>query len=165
VADFGLPYLLNGMSPNNFGSQAAAQISPDAITNVQNQQAAANAFSQNLPSYIQSQNQMSQESASNYNLSSNKAIQASASKKGLLYSGLNQGAQAQNSANIANQQAQNVANNNAQGQTLNSMYQNQAAQSGMQLAGLQQQAAYQQYAGNLAGNQQNKGLLGSLGFN
>ena len=147
---------------NEFGSEAGANVSPETGQNVSNQQTAARSFRSNLPGYVQGQANIDAEGTANEARADDKSINASSSKRGLLYSGLNQGAKAQNRSNLASGLMRRREQMNAAAEKAAQGYDMQGANAGLGMASLQQQAANQQYAGDKAGSKQNVGLIGGF---
>lgn len=147
---------------SDFGAQGGIALQPQTTANADAQGNTANAFMMNRQSYVNDAANMDNESAGNQALSGDRQINASSSKKGLLYSGLNEGAKGQNRSNIAAGLMQRRAAINAQMLAQQNQDLSQGANAAMGVAGLQQTNAEQVYGGNKAGSQASPGFLGGL---
>jgi hypothetical protein len=148
---------------NQFGSQTTPQVSPDTVANVAAQQsAAANYGLSGMTGDINAQMTGLNAQAQNQSLQDDRSINAANSKRGLLYSGLNEAQKVQNKSNLAQGLAQRRAALNQQGVQNAVNYSTQAANAGLNMANIQEAAANQQYQGNVAGSKQNPGFLGGF---
>lgn len=152
---------------NDYGSQGVTSTggagpSGATQTNATNQQNAATSFRANLPGYINTQSGIDAENTSKQAQSGDFSINAANSKRGLLYSGINEGEKSANRSNLASGLMNRRAQLNSQGQQMASAYDTQAANAGIGMAQMQQNANNQIYQGNKAGSNQTPGLIGGI---
>ena len=149
-------------------AQAAAQpqITPidprlQALVDQQNQQ--AQSFQANLPTYEQDQYSLSSSQQKNQAQQQSQNITANANQRGLLYSGINTGAQAQNQGALSTNLAatKGAINQNAQNQStqLNAT----AAQGSQGLLNIENQNAQSNYQAQMNIYNQKMQGIGQLG--
>lgn len=143
-------------------SGRSAKVSGQTYQNMDDIINASRAQAQNLPYYANSAAAGMSEQAANEAYNQDKQIKANASNKGLLYSGLRQGQQAQGRANISAALMQRRANLNKD--LMNQSFSNQAsaAGTGLDVGTLQGMANNQSYRAYSGAQQQDPGFVGGL---
>ena len=139
------------------GNQEAQQQQQKAVTNAQD-------FRANLPNYEQDQQNTATDSAKAKLANTMSGIDSSANSRGLLYSGLKQGAEANAAGGYASDLAATKANINQNAESAAEGMENAAVGQGLNQQQIMQQqndAAYQQA---LAAQQQKFGMLGKCNY-
>lgn len=145
--------------PYNYGQ--GATVSAQGAVNNQNDNYAD--FMGKLPSYqAQLQNQAFDQGADSYN-QQKKQIDKSANKRGLLFSGMKQGAESSAANQIANETQGKIAQNNKGLQDYANQYGSQVAQSNIANYQSNVSSAFNDYQNKLKEQQQQSGLMGSIG--
>lgn len=141
---------------------SAANISPETYENRDAYLEAARQYNQNLPSYINQASDVMQEQAANEAYNQDKQIKANASNRGLLYSGLREGAESQSRSNIATSLANRRSQLNQQGMKSGFDTNVGAAGIGLDVADLERRKEDQRYRAMRAAQEQDPGLLGGF---
>lgn len=147
---------------NRAGSAYGAGPSFETVENARNMHRNASLYRQNLPHYVQDASNLNEEQAANEAYNQDKQINASMNNRGLLFSGLNQGAKQGNRSAIASALMRKRAGLNKSAEDTAFGMENDAAGAGLSVANLYQQGANQRYRGDLGSAQQDPGLLGGF---
>lgn len=140
----------------------SGQVSQDTLNNVSGLQNLAKQYRKNVPAYEAAADAQMQEQASNQDFQNDQQLKSKAANRGLLYSGILQGAQNQARGNMASALMNKRAKVNSQIESNAYGLEQQAAGVGLSMADLQRQAANQKYEANYKTSQQNPGLLGGF---
>lgn len=143
-------------------SSKTGSISGQTYDNVSQIQGNAQDFRKNMQSYANNASNSMSEQAAGQAQGGDRQIRANASKRGLLYSGLEQGAEAQNRSNIS--QALMARRAKLNSDLENQAFQNDtnAAGAGLDLANLEASRQKQQFDADKEYQKQNPGLIGGL---
>lgn len=157
-----------GLGPNARGQYNAFtnQIAPidprlQSLVDQQNQQ--AQSFQQNLPTYEQDQYSVASGNMKQQAANQGQNITDAANNRGLLYSGLNQGAQQQNLGNLSVGLANTKAGIAQNAQNQSNQMNMQAAQSSQGLLDAQDQWSQANYQGQLNAYNQKINNIGAVG--
>lgn len=160
---------LNPFGPGNSGNVSGQiqGVSPGQLQTNQQLQALYNQFQQQKPSMAQDLQSNASEQAAQNSMQNDQGIRAGASQRGLLYSGIREGAQAQNASNTASGLAQSRAGINQNLYEAGNKMGQQVYNAGMSVADQEFQREQSRYnlALTAAGQRANVigGLLGGAG--
>lgn len=141
------------------GSQTVQQ---NASNMISNQNENYELFMQNMPQYQNNLNNQTIDQGNNAYNSAKTNIDKDANKRGLLYSGLKQGAEANAATTAANETQTGIANNNANLNNYASNYGNQVAGDNSNYYAGVQGAALQGFQNQQSQNAQNQQFIGGL---
>lgn len=152
--------MATGLSFIQYDPNASAATNSANMTNNQNQ--SYQSFMTNLPDYQNNMNnQAIDQGAKSYNNAKDQ-IDTQANKRGLLYSGMKQGAEAGAANQAADATQKQIAGNNENLSNLATNYGNQLAGTNIQNYEGEVQGAMDQYKNNLSQYSQNQQMLGGL---
>lgn len=138
------------------------QIGPESQGLLNQQQTAAKQFRSGLPAYEQQQYLGAENNARRNLANKMSGITGNYASRGLLYSGLKQGAQSQAGSDTASQLAQQRMGINTGALDMANQMENQAIQSGMQTQAMKQQLKDDEYNRNLQYQQASQQGAGGL---
>ena len=158
-----MDWLLDLFGPSSEDvTSRTGNISAETYANRDAAQNQAKAFRQNLPYYQTEAGNLMAEQAANEAQAADQQIKSNANNRGLLYSGLRQGAQGQARNSIASGLARRRAQSNKSLEDAAFGMETNAAGVGMNVADLERQRENQRYRAARGAEQQDPGILGGF---